>query len=468
MKPKKPPQQNNQHDLFRSELVNMINPNHSLVKLSKAVDWRRLEEVFGETYCPDNGRPAISTRLMVALHYLKYSYDLSDDDVVQGWLENPYWQYLGGMKFFQHKIPIHPSSMTRWRNRIGETGGEELLKETIGAGLRMKAIKQSQLKRINVDTTVQEKDIRFPTDARLYDRARQRLVDTAKVHGIELRQNYNRVARKLVCQQSRYAHARQMKRARGCTRKLKTYLGRVIRDIERKCPDPDESLISLLAVSKRILTQKRTDKNKVYSVHEPEVACISKGKAHKRYEFGCKVSVAATSRGGWFVGALGFSGNPYDGHTLSATLEQVSRLSSSPEHVYVDQGYRGHGYEGESLVHVDKRRRGRTARSVWRWMKRRAAIEPGIGHLKQEHRMDRNRLKGVTGDKINAIFSAVGMNFRKLLKFLADFFVCFFFGTYLKEKTVVISPLDKMAFSESTDLVISVYELHPYSRHPKL
>ena len=427
MKPMQSPQQTNQHDLFRSELVNMINPGHPLVKLSKAVDWKRLEDVFGETYCPDNGRPAISTRLMVALHYLKYSYDLSDEDVVQGWLENPYWQYLSGMKFFQHELPIHPSSMTRWRNRIGEAGGEELLKETIGAGLRMKAIKQSQLKRINVDTTVQEKDIRFPTDARLYDRARQRLVNKAKVEGIRLRQNYNRVARSLVYQQSRYSHARQMKRARACTSKLRTYLGRVIRDIERKCPEPDESLRSLLTVSTRIFHQKRHDKHKVYSVHEPNVACISKGKAHKRYEFGCKVSVAATSRGGWFVGALAFSGNPYDGHTLSSTLKQVTKLSRTPEHVYVDQGYRGHGYEGESLVHVDKRRRGRTAKSVWRWMKRRAAIEPGIGHLKQDHRMDRNRLKGSAGDRINAILSAAGMNFRKLLRFLADFLCLFCF-----------------------------------------
>lgn len=426
MKPKKSPQRNNQHDLFRSELANMINPGHPLVKLSKVVDWKRLEDVFGETYCPDNGRPAISTRLMVALHYLKYTYDLSDEDAVQGWLENPYWQYLSGMKFFQHTIPIHPSSMTRWRNRIGESGGEELLKETIGAGLRMKAIKQSQLKRINVDTTVQEKDIRFPTDARLYDRARQRLVNKAKAEGIKLRQNYNRVSRKLVCRQSRYAHARQMRRARSCTSKLRTILGRVIRDIERKCLEPDKSLKSLLEVSRRIVTQKRHDKHKVYSVHEPEVACISKGKAHKRYEFGCKVSVAATSRGGWFVGALAFSGNPYDGRTLSDTLKQVTRLSRSPEHVYVDRGYRGHGYDGDSRVYVDKVRRGRTARSVWRWMKRRAAIEPGIGHLKQEHRMDRNRLKGIAGDRINAILSAAGMNFRKLLRFLADFFCLFY------------------------------------------
>ena len=437
MKPTKSPQHSNQHDLFRSELAQMINPGHPLVKLSKAVDWKRLEEVFGETYCPDNGRPAISTRLMVALQYLKYTYDLSDEDVVQGWLENPYWQYLSGMKFFQHKLPIHPSSMTRWRNRIGETGGEELLKETIGAGLRLKAIKQSQLKRVNVDTTVQEKDIRFPTDARLYDRARQRLVNEAKTRDITLRQNYNRLSRKLIHQQSRYAHARQMKRAKRCTSKLRTYLGRVIRDIERNCATPDESLNSLLTVSRRIFTQQRHDKHKVYSVHEPDVACISKGKAHKRYEFGCKVSVAATSRGGWFVGTLAFSGNPYDGHTLADTLKQVTRLSRTPEYVYVDRGYRGHGYDGDCRVYVDKVRRGRTARSVWRWMKRRAAIEPGIGHLKQEHRMDRNRLKGVAGDRINAILSAAGMNFRKLLRFLADFLCLFYLWSLSAGKTRV-------------------------------
>ena len=435
MKPTKSPQHRNQHDLFRSELAQMINPGHPRVKLSKAVDWKRLEEVFGETYCPDNGRPAISTRLMVALQYLKYTYDLSDEDVVQGWLENPYWQYLSGMKFFQHKLPIHPSSMTRWRNRIGETGGEELLKETIGAGLRLKAIKQSQLKRVNVDTTVQEKDIRFPTDARLYDRARQRLVNEAKKRDIKLRQNYNRLSRKLIHQQSRYAHARQMKRAKRCTSKLRTYLGRVIRDIERNCTTPDESLNSLLTVSRRIFTQQRHDKHKVYSVHEPDVACISKGKAHKRYEFGCKVSVAATSRGGWFVGTLAFSGNPYDGHTLADTLKQVTRLSRTPECVYVDRGYRGHDYDGDCRVFVDKVRRGRTARSVWRWMKRRAAIEPGIGHLKQEHRMDRNRLKGVAGDRINAILSAAGMNFRKLLRFLAGI-LCLFYLWALSEDRI--------------------------------
>ncbi len=424
-----------QGDLFKTELDRMINMNHSMVHLEREVDWERFDEVFGETYHENNGRPGSSTRLLVALHYLKYTFNLSDEDVIEGWVENPYWQHFSGNQYFEHDTPIDPSVMSRFRTRIGESGAEELLKETIIAGLKLKAIKPHQLKRVNVDTTVQEKEIRYPTDARLYDRGRERLVKAAKERGIELRQNYNRVAKHLLLMSHRYAHARQMKRARKCTRKLRTILGRVLRDIDRKAPFKDEPLRELFNVTRRIQEQERTDKGKVYSVHEPHVECISKGKAHKRYEFGCKVSVAATSKGGWFVGAKAMHGNPYDGHTLSEALEQVERIAQTPEHAFVDMGYRGHHYEGDCEVHVDKRRRGRTARSLWRWMKRRAAIEPGIGHLKREHRMDRCRLKGIEGDQINAILSATGMNFRKLLKaasrlpaFLRPVFVHLFEG----------------------------------------
>lgn len=427
MKPTKSPITDQQRDLFRSQLSTIIDQGHSLVKLSNIVNWSELEQAFGQTFCEDNGRPGISTRLMVALHYLKFTYDLSDEAVVKGWVENPYWQYFSGMKWFEHELPIDPSSMTRWRKRIGSEGAEELLKETIKAGLKLKAVKKTQLKRVNVDTTVQEKNVRFPTDARLYDRARERLVKAAKEREINLRQNYNRLSKHTLLKQSRYAHAKQMKRAKKATRRLRTFLGRVIRDIQRKYQTPDHELKDLLNVATRIWTQKRKDKNKVYSVHEPHVECISKGKAHKRYEFGCKVSVATTSRGGWFVGAMAIHGNPYDGHTLSKTLDQVKRMTQTPEYVFVDRGYRGHDYKGDISVHVDKVRRGRTVKSLWRWMKRRAAVEPSIGHLKQEHRMDKNRLKGDEGDRINAILSAAGMNFSKLLRWLADFF-CFLFG----------------------------------------
>ncbi len=429
MKPKRSKQENPQSNLFQSELINMINPSHSLVKLSKTIDWDKLDEAFGKSYCSDNGRPAISTRLMVSLHYLKYTFDLSDEDVLDGWVENPYWQYFSGMKYFEHELPIHPSSMTRWRKRIGETGAEELLKQTIEAGLKLKAIKPTQFKRVNVDTTVQEKDIRFPTDARLYDRARECLIEAAKKERIKLRQNYNRLSKYHLLRQSRYAHANQMKRARKSTRKLHTFLGRVIRDIERKCVKSSTKLAQLLETGKRIHAQKRHDKNKVYSVHEPVVDCISKGKAHKRYEFGNKVSVATTSRGSWFVAAKAFHGNPYDGHTLEATFKQLEKIAKLPEHVFVDRGYRGFSYEGPIQIHVDKQRRGRTPKSLWRWMKRRAAVEPSIGHLKQEHRMDRNRLKGVVGDQINAVLSAAGMNFKKLMKFIEE--ILSFLSTWL-------------------------------------
>ena len=437
MKPLTSKQHEPQTDLFKSELWAMIDHGHPLVKLSGVVDWERMNALFGASYCENVGRPAISTRLMVALHYLKYTFDLSDEDTVLTWIENPYWQYLSGMKYFEHDLPIDPSSMTRWRKRVGEAGAEALLQETIESGLKMNVVKSSQLARLNIDTTVQEKHVRFPTDARLYDRALERLATEAEANGVVLRQNYRRVSKQLLLKQSRHAHAKQFRRASKCTKKLRTYLGRVIRDIERKLPEQNAKLSDLLAVSKRIYEQQRGDHGKTYSVHAPEVECISKGKAHKRYEFGCKVSVAATSRGGWFVGARAIHSNPYDGHTLSEAMEQVVRVTGSePAAVFVDRGYRGHGYTGAAQVHVDRLRRGGIAKSLWKWMKRRSAIEPGIGHLKHEHRMDCNRLKGQEGDMFNAILSAAGMNFSKLLKhaaallrtFLEQFFSRIFVG----------------------------------------
>jgi IS5 family transposase len=273
------------------------------------------------------------------------------------------------------------------------------------------------LKRINVDTTVQTKAIRFPTDARLYQRMRERLVKIARAEGLAIKQSYQHVGRRLLMQSSRYAHARQMKRARACTRKLRTQLGRIVREIERQVETPSNKLRKLLQTAHQIHAQQRHDKNKIYSVHEPEVQCIAKGKAGKQYEFGNKVSVAVSSRGGWFVGAKSFIGNPYDGHTLAAQMKQVETLiGDRVSEAHVDMGYRGHDYDGAVTIHVDKRRRGRTSRAQWRWMKRRAAVEPSIGHLKSEHRLERNRLKGAAGNAINGILAAAAMNFQKLLR----------------------------------------------------
>jgi IS5 family transposase len=295
-----------------------------------------------------------------------------------------------------------------------------LLKETLAAGLRLSIIKVRQLERVKVDTTVQEKHIRFPTDARLYDRMRERLVKQAEQEPIKLRQSYKRVGKQLLFQQSRYAHAKQFKRAAACTRKLKTLLGRTIRDIERKCLEPSPALTDLLALAKRLEVQQRDDKNKLYSIHAPEVECIAKGKAHKRYEFGCKVAVSATSKGGWLVAANAQPGNPYDGHTLNQTIKQTERLTGrTPRHAYTDGAYKKHDYQGECDVHVDQKRRGTIPKTTWQWLKRRAAIEPTIGHLKDNKRLDRNRLKGSLGDALNILLSAAALNFAKLCKAIA-------------------------------------------------
>jgi len=402
--------------LFQIDLEQLIDLSHPLARLGLVIDGASFEETLGGTYHPSQGAPGISTRLMVALHYLKYERDLSDEDVVAAWVENPYWQHFSGMKYFPHRMPIDPSSMTRWRKRLGEAGAEQMLRATIEAGMAMRVIRPAELKRINVDTTVQTKAIRFPTDARLYQRMRERLVKTARREGLTIKQSYRHIGRRLLMQSSRYAHARQMKRARACTRKLKTQLGRVMREIERQVEIPSPKLAKLLETAHRIYAQQRHDKNKIYSVHEPEVECIAKGKAGKQYEFGNKVSVAVSSRGGWFVGARSFTGNPYDGHTLDEQMKQVDNLiGNMASQVHVDMGYRGHDYEGGVAVHVDKRSRGRTPLAHWRWMKRRAAVEPSIGHLKSEHRLERNRLKGAAGNAINAILAAAAMNFHKLL-----------------------------------------------------
>jgi IS5 family transposase len=426
MKPK-PSVTSVQPDFFQTELKSIINLQHPLVKLAEEFNWDAFEKQMQPSYSPIMGAPGINTRLMVALHFLKHQHDLSDEELVAKWVENPYWQFFSGMQFFSHKAPIDSSSMTRWRNRVGESGAESLLKATLEAGLKLQAIKPSDLSRVNVDTTVQTKAIRYPTDARLYDRARERLVKAARKEGLQIKQSYSRVGRRLVMKQSRYAHARQMKRARAVQRRLKTNLGRVIREIERQTPRADGQTASLLEIAKQIHEQKTHDSGKVYSVHEPAVECIAKGKAGKKYEFGNKVSLAVTSRGSWIVGTMSLEGNPYDGHTLGKQLSQVRSLlgEGKMREVFVDRGYRGHKHEGEETVYVDRERRGAIPKALWRFIKRRAAIEPTIGHMKSEHRLERNRLKGTLGNAVNALLSAAAMNFGKLVKWVARFWLFF-------------------------------------------
>jgi IS5 family transposase len=428
MKPRISPIQDPQASLFGVSLEKIVNPSHPLVTLAEKINWERFEKELESKFCETSGAPAKPTRLMVGLHYLKHAYNLSDEKTVERWVENPYWQHFSGMKYFMHQAPIDPSLMTRWRKMLGDGGMEKLLAEMIEVGFKMQAITGKSLENVNIDTTVQEKAITYPTDAKLYHAMLKKLTRLAKRRGLKLRQSYERVSKQALVKAGRYFHARQNRRAMREVRRLKTMLGRVIRDIGRKIAG-DASLERLfaevLAFATRLYHQKKDDKNKIYSIHAPEVECISKGKAHRKYEFGNKASYATTSREGFVIGALGLHGNPYDGHTLPGAIEQARRLCGERKlgRVFVDQGYKGHGYVGETVIHICDRRK--LPSGLRRHARRRSAIEPIIGHMKNDGRLGRNYLRGVEGDRINAILCAVGQNLRLLLRFIVGFFCHF-------------------------------------------
>jgi IS5 family transposase len=411
-------------DLFRQELCNIINLRHPLVQLAQKIDWQACESHFGKLYATGVGRPGHPIRLMVGLQLLKHTCNVSDEEVVTTWVENPYWQHFCGEQYFRHDLPIDPSLMTGFRKRIGEAGCEFILGLTLRAGLATQTVAKSSLAVVNVDTTVQDKAVTFPTDARLLHKARLALVRLAKRQGIALRQSYERIGKMAFVRSQRYAHARQINRAAAQTRKLRTYLGRIIRDIERKTAIDGQTpsrMTKLLQVAQRIQTQPRKraggDPPKLYSVHAPEVECIAKGKAHKQYEFGVKVGIVSTSKECFVLAAKSLPGNPYDGHTLQACIDQATRVTGiAPQEAYADRGYKGHGCNTDAFkVWISGSKRGVTA-AIERKLKRRNAVEPVIGHLKSDGRLARNFLKGVEGDAMNALLCGAGHNLRKILR----------------------------------------------------
>jgi IS5 family transposase len=418
-----------QGDLLRSRLDAIIDLRHPLVKLARETDWTFLEKTFGEAYTDGPGQPPLPTRLMAGLTILKYTYDLSDEVLCERWVENPYYQFFCGEEFFQHELVLDRSSLTRWRQRMGEDKIKALLQESLSIAVKTDAVRPSELSEVIIDTTVQPKNVMFPTDARLLNRAREILVRLAKKHGVALRQSYARVGKFALIKHQRYAHAKQFKRANRALKTLRTYLGRVIRDITRKIEGDAwlEQVVfkDILARARRVRDQKQRQRGpKVYSLHAPEVECIGKGKAHRPYEFGVKVSVATTlhhCKGGQFAThAKALPGNPYDGHTLAAVIPDMEALvGNTIKRAFADKGYRGHNappdYKFRVFIAGQKRR---VTPKIKREMRRRSAVEPVIGHLKSEHRMDRNYLWYRQGDAINAVLAAAGYNFRLLIRWL--------------------------------------------------
>ena len=402
---------------MRLELA--IDMDHELVQLARAIDWEAITTEFLPMYCPNNGRPAVPTRLMAGLQLLKHTFSLSDEQVVARWIENLYWQYFCGEEFFRHTFPVHPTQMTRWRQRIGEDGVEKLLQITILAGKATKTITERSFEKVIVDTTVQPKAVQHPTDARLYRKVHAAMLRIAEEEGLDLRQSYRKLMDRAFQKHGGHAKAKQFKRARKVLRSLKTMAGRVMRDVERKLSEEAfQTHRGTMILAELILAQSRKTKGKVYSLHAPEVECIAKGKAHQPYEFGVKVSLAVTHREGFVVGIQTCVGNPYDGHTLDEQLDQVERLTGKvPSQTVVDRGYKGHGVpEERSRVLISGTRK--LGYSLKRHLRRRSAVEPEIGHMKADGLLGRNFLKGMQGDAINAILCGAGHNLRKILAHL--------------------------------------------------
>ena len=428
------PRDDRQKDLLRPALEDIIDLGHPLVRLARQIDWQFLDDRFVSVCSSGPGQPPLPTRLVAGLFILKHMHDLSDEVLCARWLENPYYQFFCGELSFCHKLPFDRSSLTHWRQRLGEKQLVALIQESLSVAHKTGALATRDLERVVVDTTVQAKAITHPTDARLCHRALEKLVDLAARNGVPLRQSYRRVAKRAAIMVGRYTHAHQFKRARRELRFLRTRLGRVIRDIRRRI-DGNEALkqrfANLLALAHRVRFQDHRQRGpKVYSLHAPEVECIGKGKARTPYEFGCKVSIATPAtkpKGGQFVlHAKALHGNPFDGHTLGPVITELEQLTGvETRRIHVDKGYRGHNHKEKFRVWISGQAR-RVTRPIRREMKRRAAVEPVIGHIKAEHRMGRNYLKGRDGDRINAVLAAAGYNFGLLLRWLARLFRALF------------------------------------------
>ena len=351
------PRDERQKDLFRPALEQIIDMGHPLVRLAAEIDWGFLEQRFASVCEAGPGQPPLPARLIAGLFILKHMHSLSDEVLCARWLENPYYQYFCGEQAFCHELPFERSSLTRWRQRLGEEQLAALLQESLSVAHKTGAIETKDLERVAVDTTVQPKAIAHPTDTRLMFRAIEKLVDLARREGVPLRQSYLRVAKRASIMAGRYTHAHQFKRARRRLKFLRTRLGRLIRDIGRKVHDSPAlkaRFAPLLMLASRVRDQDQRQRGpKVYALHAPEVECIGKGKARAPYEFGCKVSVATpvtSPKGGQFVlHAKALHGNPYDGHTLGSVVAELEELTGiETRRIHVDKGYRGHNHPTSS------------------------------------------------------------------------------------------------------------------------
>ena len=421
-------------------MESFIDMNHELVQLSKAIDWSEVESEFSGYYCSDNGRPGVPIRKMVGLMLLKNIYDLSDEEVVARWMENPYMQYFTGETVFQKRPPINPADFSKFRKRIGEEGAEKLFR--LSLRVNAKEMTRKEMKQVIVDSTVQEKNITFPTDAKLYRKIIAKVLDMSRREAIELRRTYTRELKALKLKVRFMNHPTRMKEGKKAVKRMRTIARAMVNDITRKMDEHQLSYYGKeLSLFMRVIRQERSDTNKIYSLHEPEVECISSS--------------------GLIVSALAFTGNPYDGHTLPAHLDKISRLTGyTPAEAVTDRGYRGRKWVGATEISIPSS--GKPGQSYYQKRKarkkfsKRAGIEPVIGHLKSDHRMIRNFLKGTRGDAINTLMAAAAYNMRHWMnKHATSLFVSWLLALARRLKNTIFEHENQYACERSRLVIVA-------------
>jgi IS5 family transposase len=437
-----------QRDLFRPLLRDIIDPKHELALLADRIDWNYFDKEFGTLYS-NVGQPGVPIRLMVGCLLLKHMKNLGDETLAKAWIENPYMQYFCGMRCFEYKFPFDPSDFVHFRKRIGETGFEKIFvysvkvyaEETAKAG----SVPVAEAKWHLSDTTVQENNTTFPTDAKLCKKVIDGCTRIAEEAGIKLRRSYRRESKQLLRVSYNGKHPRRMKRAKNARKRLKTIANAIIRYIKRKMsPTQAAAYKDKLDIYNRAANQQRNDRDKVYSLHKPFTRCISKGKAHKQYEFGNKVGIIVTgNKGRKIIAAVkAFLKNPFDGHTIEPLLDQMERNGQRlPNEIIYDRGGKGKKeIKGVKILIPDTPKKTDTQYMKQEKRKRfrsRAGIEAVIGHLKSDFRMAQNYLHGEAGIQINALMSCTAWNLKKLMAVLSEkaarLFARLFFRSFLPD-----------------------------------
>lgn len=447
---KSPNQNTPQSNLFRPLLASFINLEDALVVLGQKIKWNTIEANLANLYSP-NGAPSKPIRLMAGLLILKQMFNKSDEVIVEEWKQNAYYQYFTGCIYFEWELPCDSSDLVHFRKRIGEKGVLEIMK--MSQELHSEKIKASS--EIIVDTTVQEKNITFPTDQKLALKIIEKTIKFATQNEIKLKQTFAKELKKLKIDVRFSTHPKRRKKATKARKRIKTIAAILIREVDRKAVDGKFKESKKIYL--KVLNQTRTSKDKIYSLHEPQVACIAKGKAHKSYEFGSKVSITMIPGSNVILNVKNFEGNPHDSTTLAGVIKELdNEIKSNIKYAIVDRGYRGNTkIENINIVipntKADENKSEEFKKNKSRQCKSRAAIEPIISHLKFDCRMARNFLKGMIGDKINAILAGAAFNFRIALKEIKDKicvlifelinlpiikkFNLLFLGTYEKELT---------------------------------